>query len=215
MAASKHRTGFLDLPPELRNHIYQYLVDDVYPEPVLVLLPTAIKQQPTILHTCRTIRSEARPIYFEKINFIANLDNIELDQVEAFITAFDDSTCASIKSIGFLLKYGSAEDGGSEEGYLGELSENINDIVLRVMYDSTRAKFAATEHTHNLHEVDWATGCLHLGGNRCVSDVSRCAIKLNKYVQKWEGEKFTKQKLLKMLSKVHRWQRYWQDTNNW
>jgi hypothetical protein len=53
---------FLDLPPELRNRIY----DLVFSEFKLELVLSATQPRPPLLRTCRQIRQEASSLYYAR-----------------------------------------------------------------------------------------------------------------------------------------------------
>ena len=66
-----HQCHQLDLPAELRNRIYEFvLVED---EPIVLfdwnLRCTDYRWQPKLLRTCKTIRSEAGPIFYGQNTF--------------------------------------------------------------------------------------------------------------------------------------------------
>ena len=53
------RTSFLDLPPELRNTVYELTLVSETP-----IKPFEDRQQPTISKVCRQVRAESLPVYY-------------------------------------------------------------------------------------------------------------------------------------------------------
>jgi len=51
------RTSFLDLPPELRNTVYELTLVSETP-----IKPFEDRQQPTISKVCRQVRAESLPV---------------------------------------------------------------------------------------------------------------------------------------------------------
>lgn len=78
MAKSRERVGFLSLPAELRNRIYELVVtsDDEKEsckESAAICIPSL---QPPLTRTCRTIRSETLAMYYSRNRFsYAGCDN--------------------------------------------------------------------------------------------------------------------------------------------
>ena len=83
MSASPH-CGLLSLPPELRNRIYEIVVKiDVSPINICLWNAVKIDKQPAITRTCRQIRNESLPMYYQ-------LNTFCFDASEWYLEAFRD-----------------------------------------------------------------------------------------------------------------------------
>ncbi|KAK1823615.1 hypothetical protein LTR12_002026 [Friedmanniomyces endolithicus] len=135
MVAMDHRTQrspdtgdqkpcrLLDLPPELRNHIYEYLLlggEDELPIRVTDcvseerwLPPTILQtgsedlwQPPAILQTCQQIRGEATPVYYTTNTFDVFVDSRNLERTICnWLGALGPHTRDKIRTIHLGLMY--------------------------------------------------------------------------------------------------------------
>ncbi|KAK0314161.1 hypothetical protein LTR73_004774 [Friedmanniomyces endolithicus] len=113
----------LDLPPELRNHIYEYLLlggEDEAPVRVTDCLsderglqPNILQkgsedlwQPPAILQTCRQIRGEATPLYYTTNTFDVVVDSRNLERTIChWLSALGSHTRDKIRTIHLGLMY--------------------------------------------------------------------------------------------------------------
>lgn len=113
----------LDLPPELRNHIYEYLLLGGENEapirvtdcvPVEHWLPPTILQAgsedlwkpPAILQTCQQIRGEATPVYYTTNTFDVVVDSRNLERtICRWLSALGPHTRDKIRTIHLGLMY--------------------------------------------------------------------------------------------------------------
>ncbi|KAF2170181.1 hypothetical protein M409DRAFT_19784 [Zasmidium cellare ATCC 36951] len=75
----KKRTSFLDLPPELRNDIYERALI----QPTTITVTHSLKD-PKLLRTCRQIRFEARKIFYLRNSFRVVVHNCDARLLAAF-----------------------------------------------------------------------------------------------------------------------------------
>ena len=92
---------FIDLPPELRNAIYEYYMADF---PRRLTAPT----QPPLTRTCRLMRSEALPIFYHQTSFVVDLgtypDRLRLHpNATSFVSGLSETNCAWIRSLHFVV----------------------------------------------------------------------------------------------------------------
>lgn len=71
------KTGFLDLPPELRNVVYDLHVDGV----TLTLKNTKLAPTPSMLLVCRQVRAEYQPILLTQAKIVANVYNYDFRNI--------------------------------------------------------------------------------------------------------------------------------------
>lgn len=97
---------FLDLPPELRNRIYEYCVTS----PDDLLLPAACRHssepqavQPPITRTCRQVRGEALPLFNQLNVFRAHIHRCDFSHMISYLDTLKD--CKSIKQISLIVQY--------------------------------------------------------------------------------------------------------------
>jgi len=113
----------LDLPPELRNHIYEYLLlggEDEAPVrvtdclleerglPPIILQAGSeeIWQPPAILQTCQQIRDEATPVYYTTNTFDVFVDSRNLERtICRWLTALGSHIRDKIRTIHLGLMY--------------------------------------------------------------------------------------------------------------
>ncbi len=113
----------LGLPPELRNHIYEYLLLGVENEtPIRVtdcvsegcwLPPTILQkgskdlwQPPAILQTCQQIRAEATPVYYTTNTFDVFVDSRNLGRtISHWLSALGPHTRDKMRTIHLGLMY--------------------------------------------------------------------------------------------------------------
>ncbi|KAK5121500.1 hypothetical protein LTR85_005333 [Meristemomyces frigidus] len=82
--SSRTTSPLLDLPPELRNWIYEAIL--IEPDPITVARPPLFRDWAAhpLLHTCRLIRNEASQIYWSSNTFVP--DSVaDIDRMVAWL----------------------------------------------------------------------------------------------------------------------------------
>lgn len=120
----------LDLPAELRNHIYELVL--IQDGTINITTPL-----PSLLSTCRQFRIEGRDLYFRRNKFehaIKNFDNTKLQEWEHLMQPttgitltwidqqFQDRTLARINLMAWLK---AVMEDGEDEVYLPMMNEEI------------------------------------------------------------------------------------------
>lgn len=94
MAAS-----LLTLPAELRNNIYEFLVPLSDHSNGYTSFSQALQQQPALLHTCRRLRNELRPMYFSGLRLVVNVSSPEIQNFQQFVRVADERVISAFQRL--------------------------------------------------------------------------------------------------------------------
>lgn len=98
MAAS-----FLTLPAELRNNIYEFLVSPSDYSDGYTPFGRALQQQPALVHTCRQLRNELRPMYFSTLRLVIRVSTPEIRNFQSFLRAADERVISAFQRLSLTL----------------------------------------------------------------------------------------------------------------
>ncbi|KAF7196551.1 hypothetical protein HII31_01921 [Pseudocercospora fuligena] len=89
----RNRTGFLDLPAELRNKVYNLAL--VKSRTIFIKDAKGKRRRPALLYTCRLIQAEASPIFYSTNSFQAN----SVASAALFLRGLNDQLLPLLRSL--------------------------------------------------------------------------------------------------------------------
>ncbi|KAK5709314.1 hypothetical protein LTR17_019885 [Elasticomyces elasticus] len=170
------RSAFLELPPELRNRVYEAALIQrspipTHPERDIFLQPGLCKpiwRAPALLQTCRQIRCEAFKIYYALNTFSIDCSEREdvMLPVLQWLRALDVESrraLACVRLDGWCYSIGDEQSPEGNDGYEDEYSEEIKEVIERRMATLSRAGLEVKPGTLHvecwlLWAVDWLRG---------------------------------------------------------
>jgi len=103
MAQQASKTAFLDLPPELRNEIYDLYLSSIVPSGIqTVYWRDATRWYKSLAQTCRQIRNELQSMltsYLSNLHLLVKLDANNVNALGRFLETMSEPVLAAIKSI--------------------------------------------------------------------------------------------------------------------
>lgn len=109
MDPSPSKIGFVDLPAEMRNEIYDLTVNEIFADGATVHWADAIVQQPALLNTCRQVRSELLQVYYSRLSLVVEVPSRPIATFRTLIQGADQLIISRITKLSILFPCGTHE----------------------------------------------------------------------------------------------------------